>query len=283
MLRHIGGIDHCALLVRDLDEAAAAFARMGFTLTPRGTHSPEMGTGNNCIMLANDYFELLGILTPTPTNQHWRDVLAVREGMSGVALRARDAEQGAAEIAARGFPTRDVLRFGRPVAMPDGSTAEARFNVFHVKEPPIPGLRIFACEHLTPGATWVPGLMDHANGARGLAAIEILVKDLASAAATLGLLFDRAPEAEPDGAMRVPTGAAPLLLLTAPMLRARYPGMDLSGLAAEGPVALAITVTDLAVTESVLRASNTPFSRVSSGLAIAPTDANGAVLSFRQG
>lgn len=281
MLNHVGGTDHCALLVRDLDAAAATFARLGFTIAPRGIHSPEMGTGNHCIMLRDDYFELLGVLASTPTNQRWRDVLAVREGMSGVALRTSDADRGAAEISGRGFPTQPVLRFGRPVTLPDGSTTEARFNVFHLKDPPIPGLRIFACEHLTPGATWVPGLTDHPNGAIGLAAIEVLAKDPEAAAAILTRLFDRPAEREPDGATRIPTGAAPLILLDAARLRARYPGLDLSNLAAEGPVTLAVTVADLAATESLLRASGVPVSRVSSGLAIAPADAHGAILGFR--
>ena len=36
MLQHIGGIDHCVVLVRDLDKAAETFARAGFTVAPRG-------------------------------------------------------------------------------------------------------------------------------------------------------------------------------------------------------------------------------------------------------
>lgn len=281
MLTHVGGIDHCAVLVRDLDAAAATYARLGFTVAPRGLHSAQMGTGNHCVMLRHDYFELLGVLSPTPANQHWRDVLALREGMSGVALRARDAGGGADEIAARGFPTRDVLRFGRPVTLPGGGSTEARFAVFHVNEQPIPGLRVFACEHLTPEATWIPGLMDHANGAQAIAAIEVLARDPAAAAAVLGRLLDRPVEREADGALRVPTGAAPFILLDAATLQARYPGMELGGVAPEGPVTLALTVPDLASTEAMLRASGTPVSRVSSGLAVAPADAHGAILSFR--
>ena len=35
MLEHVGGIDHCVVLVRDLDKAAETFARAGFTVAPR--------------------------------------------------------------------------------------------------------------------------------------------------------------------------------------------------------------------------------------------------------
>ncbi|MDB5374393.1 MAG: Glyoxalase-like protein, partial [Belnapia sp.] len=246
MLTHLGGIDHGVVLVRDLDAAAAGFARLGFTIAPRGTHSPHMGTGNNCVMLRRDYFELLGVLTPTELNARWREMLRTREGISAIALRAHDAAAGAAEVTARGVPTLPVQQFGRPVAMPDGSLAETRFHTFHLREMPAPGLRLFACQHLTPEATWVPGLMEHANTAEALDAIEVLARDPAAAAAGVARLLDRVPVAEPDGAVRLETGAAPLVFLTAGQLALRYPGLDLSGLPAEGPVTLAIRVADRA-------------------------------------
>jgi hypothetical protein len=40
---------------------AAAYRRLGFTLSPRATHSAAMGTANHTIMLENDYFELLSV------------------------------------------------------------------------------------------------------------------------------------------------------------------------------------------------------------------------------
>ena len=58
--RHILGADHVVIAVRDLDAAAAQWRRLGFTLSPRGTHSPLLGTGNYTIMLEDDYLELLG-------------------------------------------------------------------------------------------------------------------------------------------------------------------------------------------------------------------------------
>src|SRR5215211_4643411 len=43
-LKHIVGLDHIVVLVRDLDGAAETWRRLGFTLAPRGTHSAHMGT-----------------------------------------------------------------------------------------------------------------------------------------------------------------------------------------------------------------------------------------------
>jgi hypothetical protein len=279
MLTHLGGIDHGVVLVRNLDTAAAGFARLGFTLAPRGMHSPEMGTGNHCIMLRSDYVELLGVLVPTERNAHWREVLAQREGISAIALRAHDAEAGAAELAVRGVATLPVQRFGRPVTMPDGGAAEARFRTFHLAEPPAPGLRLFACEHLTPEATWIPGLMDHPNTAEALAGIEILATDPAAAAAAVGRVLDRAPEAEADGAMRVETGAAPLVFLTGLHLAGRYPGLDLTGLPAEGPATLAVRVANPSA--AVRYAAGTGAMEGRFGLAVPPAAAHGLILAFR--
>lgn len=281
MLRHLGGIDHCVVLVRDLDAARDSFARLGFTVAPRGVHSAHMGTGNHCIMLRHDYFEILGVLSPTEANARWRKVLEHREGMTAIALRAHDAEQGAAEVAARGVPTLPVQHFGRPVDLPDGSRTETRFRTFHLAEMPAPGLRLFACQHLTPEATWVPGLMDHPNTAEGLAGIEILAADPVTAAAGVARVLDRSPAAEPDGTVRLETGAAPLLFLNRAQLSARYPGLDLSGLPEAGPVTLAVRVADRTAAARCLDAAGVAAAEGPGGLAVPPVAAHGVILAFR--
>ena len=53
-LKHILGADHVVIAVRDLDAAAAQWRGLGFTLSPRGTHSPLIGTGNYTIKFEED-------------------------------------------------------------------------------------------------------------------------------------------------------------------------------------------------------------------------------------
>ena len=67
-IKSIAGIDHAVVVVKDLDAAAANWKRLGFTISPRGTHSAHMGTGNYTIMLGEDYIELLGVLDATEHN-----------------------------------------------------------------------------------------------------------------------------------------------------------------------------------------------------------------------
>ena len=68
-MRHVLGLDHVVILVRDLDDADARMARLGFRPTPRGHHSAHMGTANATVMLPDrTYFETLTVLQETPAN-----------------------------------------------------------------------------------------------------------------------------------------------------------------------------------------------------------------------
>jgi hypothetical protein len=95
-LKNIVGIDHAVVVARDLDQAAENWKRLGFTVSPRGTHSAKMGTGNYTVMLGADYIELLGVLAETEHNAPTRAFLARRgEGIERIAFTALDAAAGA--------------------------------------------------------------------------------------------------------------------------------------------------------------------------------------------
>src|SRR5262249_60492574 len=113
-------------MVRDLDKAAENWKRLGFTVSPRGTHSAHMGSGNYTIMLDPDYIELLGVLTPTEHNAPTRALLEKREGIERVAFTTLNAAAGAEEIGAGGLPPIGPTDFERPVPMPDGTRSAAR-------------------------------------------------------------------------------------------------------------------------------------------------------------
>ena len=147
-LKNIVGIDHAVIMVRDLDRAAANWKRLGFTLSPRGTHSAKMGSGNYTIMLDPDYIELLGVLADTEHNAPARAFLAKRgEGIERIAFTAVDSAAGAEEIRRRGYAALGPTDFERPVTMPNGSAAAAKFRIFQwpIEEAPA-GVRIFACQ-----------------------------------------------------------------------------------------------------------------------------------------
>jgi hypothetical protein len=276
-LRNVIGLDHVVIAVRDLDAAAKRWEALGFTMSPRGTHSAHMGSGNYTMMLGEDYMELLGVLVPTDHNAGLRAFLEVREGLDRAAFTATDAAAGAEEVRARGFAATGPVAFGRPVPLPGGGEAEARFNVFQWPRDQRPAdLGIFACQHLTRGNVWIPELQSHANGATRIVRIEVLARDPEAAAAHLGKLIDRAAEREADGAFRVPSGSTrgDIVFLDRATLAARHPGVALDGLPEEGGAALVLGTKDMAAAAKAL--GTAPGATV----AAPPSRATGVLLRF---
>jgi Glyoxalase-like domain len=283
-LKHVIGIDHAVVVVGDLDQAAETWKALGFTISPRGTHSAHMGTGNYTIMLDPDYVELLGVLTPAEYNAPTRAFLDKRgEGIERIAFTATDSAAGADEIRARGFPPIGPIDFERPVTMPGGSQSAAKFRVFQwpVDEAP-GGVRIFACQHRTRETVWIPELMMHANGARRLMQVLIVTPDPDQDAAHLGRMIDRSARNEADGAIAMPSGSdrADFIFLTKDQLRRRYPTVSLSGLPERGGAGLVLASGDLDATARIVAATGV---RSGMSLCVPPSVANGTLLAFVAG
>jgi catechol 2,3-dioxygenase-like lactoylglutathione lyase family enzyme len=278
-LKYIQGADHVVVTVRDLDAAAAQWRKFGFTLSPRGTHSPQMGSGNYTIMFGEDYLELLGVLHETEQNKPTRDFLKNREGIERTAFTTDNAAAGAAELKARGLEPLGPVHFGRPVDLPGGGTGEAKFNVFRWPLAESPGgMRIFACQHLTRNTVWIPELQKHANGASHIVAIEILSADPKAAAEHMSRLIDE-PVSSANSVRRVHSGLkrADFLFYDAASFAQRYPEAVRAGAAPNGAAALVIGTTDLAAAAKALGSAGITHD----GIVSAPANAaNGTIVSF---
>ena len=280
-LKNVIGVDHAVVVVRDLDKAADNWRSLGFTVSPRGTHSAKMGSGNTTIMLDPDYIELLGVLVETAHNAPTRAFLdRSGEGIERVAFTAVDSAAGAEEIRARGYEPLGPTDFERPVTMPDGSQSAARFRIFQwpLSEAPA-GLRIFACQHKTRETVWIAELMKHANGAKRLKQALVVSPEPAKDAAHLARLIDHDLKAEPDGAVAVPSGSdrAEFIFLTKDQLGRRYPGVSLAGLPERGGAGLVVATSDLAQAETAVGSSGV---RSGAAVCVAPAAANGTLLAF---
>jgi hypothetical protein len=280
-LKNVIGIDHAVVVVGDLDKAAENWKRLGFTVSPRGTHSAKMGSGNYTIMLDPDYIELLGVLVETGHNTPTRNFLASRgEGIERIAFTAVDSAAGAEEIRARGYEAVGPVDFERPVTMPDGSLSAAKFRIFQWPIAEAPGaLRIFACQHKTRETVWIPELMNHANGAKRLTQVLVVSPEAAKDAAHLARMIDRDVRAEPDGAVAVPSGSdrADFIFLTKDQLGRRYPQVPLAGLPERGGAGLVLATSDLAAAEKAFGSAGV---RSGGAVCVAPTAANGTLLAF---
>jgi catechol 2,3-dioxygenase-like lactoylglutathione lyase family enzyme len=184
MFRHLAGLDHAVILVRDLDRAHETYERLGFTLTPRGRHS--LGSQNHCIMFGRDYLELMALPPEPPAAfQYFADFLARGEGVGALALATDDAAGVHAELVQAGIEAEAPLALSRPVA----DLGEARFTLVQLPPGETPGFRTFFCQHHTREIVWRPEYQRHANGAENISSVTIATSDPARYAR----LFDGLP------------------------------------------------------------------------------------------
>ncbi len=283
-MRSIIGLDHVVVMTRDLAEGARRWQSLGFTVSPRGMHTAVMGTANHTIMLGHDYLELIGIVAETERNLPGRQFLARRgEGIERAAFTGTDADDGVAELKARGYAALGPYDFGRPVDLPDGRKVEAKFRTFvwPIEERP-GGLRVFACQHLSREYVWIPELTRHANTATRIDRVEMLSRDPAAAAAHMGRLIDRQPEKLADGALRVETGSGrgDVVFLDRTTLEKRHPGVSLAGIPDEGAITIALTVVDARAAAKAVGAKAAVTS--TKLVKVAPAEANGVILEMAE-
>jgi Glyoxalase-like domain len=280
-LKNIIGIDHAVVVVKDLDGASENWKRLGFTVSPRGTHSAKMGSGNYTIMLGSDYIELLGVLVETDHNTPTRAFLArTGGGIERVAFTTLDAAAGAEEIRTRGFEPLGPTDFERPVTMPDGSHSAAKFSVFQwpVDEAP-GGVRIFACQHKTRETVWIPQLQKHANAAEGIARVILVTPTPQGDAQHLARMIDGEVLSQPDEVFVVPSGSdrADFAFVTSDQLARQFPGVSLAGLPERGGAALVLRTDDLTAAEKAVGAVGV---KSGSAIVVPPAAANGVLLAF---
>jgi hypothetical protein len=280
-LKNIVGVDHAVVVVGDLNGAAANWKRLGFTISPRGTHSAKMGTGNYTIMLGDDYIELLGILGETEHNAPSRSFLArTGGGIERIAFTTLDAADGAEQIRARGYAPLGPTDFERPVTMPDGSQREARFRTFQwpVDETP-GGIRLFACQHKTRETVWIPELQRHANTAVRIARVMIVSPEPKKDADHLARMIDGEVRSQPDGSFLVPSGPdrADFALMTRNLLGRQYPGVSPADMPERGGAGLELVVNDLAAAQ---RTAGVAAVSIGAAVVVPPAAGNGVLLAF---
>jgi len=270
MRKHIQGIDHVVVLVRHLDRAADAYARMGFTLTPRGFHT--LGSQNHCLMFGADYIELLAVPKPHPAMQYFSDFLAQGEGLGAIALATNDAAGAHAELAADGIAADAPLDFSRPVE----DLGDAKFRIVQLPPDRSPGCRVFLCQHFTRDLVWRKGFASHPVGVTGIAGMAVVG---AAPDGYESLLAERA-QAIAEGA-KVETGSAPIALCREDRLEARLQGTPLPVRPRPVVAALFLRVANRSRAAAALRKGGFSPRRLADGsLALGADEAHGVALVF---
>jgi len=281
MSHPVVGIDHCYLLVEDLDRSLAQFRKLGFTVSPRGLHSAAMGSANHTIMFPQDYFELLGLVAPTEENAGKRQLLERDgEGLYAIACRAGDVSEAGKKLEELGIGTNGLRSFERPVPLPGGGEAVAAFSILQFDQEEVPVGMAFMCQHHTPQTVWLPELLTHRNGAKALAGAVAAPADPEQAANGYARLFAAGEVSEVEGGWQVSTGSAPLTFLSQQALAQRYAGVDLSATPDSAFAVLQIAVDGLDKAQRVLDEEGVSAVRTGSGIVVAPADASGAGIEF---
>ncbi|MBB5702869.1 catechol 2,3-dioxygenase-like lactoylglutathione lyase family enzyme [Ochrobactrum daejeonense] len=283
MSHPVKGVDHVFLLVGDLEKSAAQYRRLGFTLSPRGLHSKEKGTGNYTIMFPEDYFELLGIVAETPGNLHQREKLGAQgEGLHAIACRIDNAREAKTELAALGFATGEVGAFQRPVQLPGGGEGVAAFETVPFSSSEVPQGMVFMCQHKTRETVWLPELIEHANSAKGLSAIIAISAEPEATALGFARLFAEGRASARNGGWTVSTGpnSADIVVLDREKAAELYPDADFGGTPAQAFAVLRIRVGSLDRARATLDANGVSYVKTAAGIAVLPQDASGTVLEF---
>lgn len=271
------GIDHALVLAADLEVAAQRFERLGFYLTPRGVHSGQ-GTHNRCIMLGDQYIELIAVHEPSDKNRNWQDRLAANgEGLAAIALATPDEIATEAALRRANLLQGERMRLGRPVATADGERV-AEFGIVRVATGEIPWLKAFFCRHYNRELLWRPEWLEHPNGARRIQEIIAVDDQPASAAGLLKQLAGNAALAPTGDEVKADFGNVAVLVQTPERFADWSGGLDLAtAKSRRGFTGLSVAVRNLAHASKLIEASG-GFMVGGPGWIIVPPPLTGGVM-----
>jgi len=269
-------LDHAIILVRDLALAARAYQRLGFTLTPRGGH-PTLGTANHTIVFEHDYLELLTVVARGPANERWAAGIDRGDGPGAMALQTTDAARTYQALESRGVPAEQPVHFARPVGTQGGS-ASARFSAVLLPDEATPAIPAFFCQHHTPELVWLPSFQRHANTARSVAGITVMVDRPEDHLVAYERLLGSARVHPRPGGITLALGPTQVWLVGRRYAESRLE-RHLAG--PERPLGLTIGVSDLDTTRRVLAADAVPYAAFGRrSILVEPTFSSGVFLEF---
>lgn len=151
--------DHLVITVRDdMDRASKLFNSFGFNLTPLSQHN--LGSCNRLAVLDNSYIELLGWEPGSPSIR--KEIAEEPYGLNALVFRTTNADISYQRLKDLGFSPNPVQDLTRPVEIGQ-ETKQAMFKAVRFPSQPIPGIRLYFCEHLTPQYVWREEDMQHQN------------------------------------------------------------------------------------------------------------------------
>ena len=178
--------DHLVIIGRDqLHKLGQKFLSEGFLLTPLAHHN--LGSSNQLMMLDSSYIELLGWEPGKPLLR--AEIANQPLGLDALVFRTSNAEKTYQELLESGFsvnPVQDLSRESEYM----GKSVLVQFKTVRFSEQPIPGIRIYFCEHLTPEYVWQEQWLKHQNQLGHLQSIAIASPNMQESAKVLSQLLN---------------------------------------------------------------------------------------------
>lgn len=282
MAHNINGLDHTLIGVADLEQAREAYEKIGFTLTPRGSHI-GWGTANYCIMFDDDYIELLGIVDPALETNGLDVVLSERgEGMLGLALSSDNPDATYQSLKEAGLNPQEPADLKRKLELEEGDVIP-EFKLVRLPVEGLSGKGLFICHHLTPELIRKPEWLEHANGASYVKSVVTLVENpevlrdyYSKLCGVLNVTFT-------DATLTVRVGKLNLIFVAERDLDLLFPGLTFAADWPELPhlFATTIAVKDIGKTAEYLEGKGFQVQKIASGaLRLKPSETSGALVEF---
>ena len=178
--------DHLVIIARDkLQWLSGIFTEKGFQVTPIAHHN--LGSINQLIMLDSTYIELLGWEPDKPTLR--AEIANQAMGLDALVFRTNNAEKTYEQLIKKGFCVNPVQDLSREAEFM-GKKVLVQFKTVRFSQQPIPGIRIYFCEHLTPEYVWQDQWLIHTNQFNRLARITIACSNINRDAKILSQLLN---------------------------------------------------------------------------------------------
>ena len=267
--------------------ARSRLAGLGFTVGTDARH--PFGTGNCCVFFENrTYLEPITIVDRAGADRAAAEgVLFVKrikrfterigEGFAMLAMKSADAQADRKAFEADGMAAGPVHSLRRMAKGADGAEREIGFEVAHMEAPEAPDASFFACQHLDADLLFQPALMQHANGATGVAAVTAVAQRPGDFAKVLKGAVGAAELDESEAGIDAAGEGQSLAVVTPAAFRDRY-GLD----APDPRKGLRLAAFDIAVSDigRALGFAGPTAKRHGDRIVIPPSPGLGAVLAF---
>ncbi|GAB5415254.1 MAG: hypothetical protein Cons2KO_28570 [Congregibacter sp.] len=277
--------DHTIVSVQNLDTAADAYRRLGFSVMPRSVHE-NLGTANHIIQFHNNYFELLGDFH-NYRDTLMRDLMSERfaggDGLAMLSLNCTNIVGDRDRLGASGYAPGVIHDSSRKVAFDDGridATASRSMINWRDSKSRRWG-SLFYTQHDKPETIWFAPWQEHANSVYTLIGISYCSNDFIADAQYISDMFCSATAEQcADRMSWVTPRNERLELLTPRGLSNRFVTPVPKAPFGIWPVALRYAVASLDKCKVALRSGDVPFEEKSGVVTVAAHHASGVLSEF---